>query len=88
MSGGLRDAWEYLSVELWEPLADYSTKDAGSPDDLFSDLLLAGDEFLSPRLSDTDLEEVRNDPGKARQSFLALKGTDFGSESAIVRFLE
>jgi hypothetical protein len=46
------------------------------------------DEFLSPRPTDTELEEARNDPDKARRRFLALKGTDFASESAIVRFLE
>jgi hypothetical protein len=88
MSGSLRHAWEYLAAELWEPLADYSTKDAAAPPDLFSDLFAAADEFLSPRPPDTELEEARNDPGKARQRFLALKGTDFASESAIVHFLE
>jgi len=88
MSGSLRHAWAYLAAELWEPLAEYSAKDAAAPPDLFSDLFAAADEFLSPRPTDTDLEGARNDPDKARQRFLALKGTDFGSESAIVHFLE
>lgn len=88
MSGSLRHAWEYLAAELWEPLADYSAKDAAAPPDLFSDLFAAADEFLSPRPTDTELEEARNDPDKARQRLLALKGTDFASESAIVYFLE
>ena len=88
MSGSLRHAWEYLAAELWEPLADYSAKDAAAPPDLFSDLFAAADESLSPRPTDTELEEARNDPDKARQRFLALKGTDFASESAIVHFLE
>lgn len=88
MSGSLRHAWEYLPAELWEPLADYSAKDATAPPDLFSDLFAAADEFLSPRPTDTELEETRNDTGKALQRFIALKGTDFASESAIVRFLE
>jgi len=88
MSGSLRHAWEYLAVELWEPLADYSTKDIAAPLDLFSDLFAAADEFLSPRPTDTELEEVRNAPDKAQQRFLALKGTDFASEAAIVHFLE
>jgi hypothetical protein len=30
MSGSLRDAWEYLAAELWEPLADYSATDAAA----------------------------------------------------------
>lgn len=88
MSGSLRHAWEYLAAELWEPLADYSAKDTAAPPDLFSDLFAAADEFLSPRSTDTELEEARNDPDKARSRFLALKGSDFASESAIVRFLE
>jgi len=88
MSGNLRHAWEYLTAELWEPLADYSTKDDVAPQDLFGDLFAAADEFLSPRPTDTELEEARNDPDKARERFLALKEADFSSESAIVHFLE
>jgi len=88
MSGSLRNAWEYLAAELWEPLADYAAKDTAAPQDLFSDLFAAADEFLSPRPTDTELEEARNDADKARQRFLTLKGTDFASESAIVHFLE
>lgn len=88
MSGSLRHAWEYLAVELWEPLADYSVKDGAAPSDLFSDLFVTADEYLSPHPTDTELEEARNSPEKARQRFLALKGTDFASESAIVLFLE
>lgn len=88
MSGSLRHAWEYLAAELWEPLADYSARDAAAPPDLFSDLFAAVEEFLSPRPTDSELEEARNDPDKARSRFLALRGTDFASESAIVHFLE
>lgn len=88
MSGSLRHAWEYLAAEVWEPLAGFSAKDIGAPPDLFSDLFGAADEFLSPRPTGAELEEARNDPNKARQRFLALKGTDFTSESAIVGFLE
>lgn len=88
MSGSLRHSWDYLAAELWEPLADYSARDAAAPPDLFSDLFAAADEFLSPRPTDTELEEARNNPDKARQRFFALKGTDLASESAIVHFLE
>jgi hypothetical protein len=88
MSGCLRHVWEYLVIELWDPLAAYSFKDAVAPQDLFSDLFGAADDFLSPRSTDTEMEEARNDPGKAQQRFFALKGTDFASESAIVLFLE
>jgi hypothetical protein len=88
MSGNLRQSWEYLAAELWEPLADYSAKDAAAPQDLFSDLFATADEYLSPRPTATELQEARNDPGKGRQLFLALKGRDFASESAIVHFLE
>lgn len=88
MSGSLRHAWEYLAAELWEPLADFCARDGAAPPDLFSDLFAAADEFLSPRPTDTELQEARNDPGKAPQHFLALKGTDFATESAIVHFLE
>lgn len=88
MSGSLRQAWEYLSAELWEPLADYFAKDGAAPSSLFSDLFDTVDEFLSPRPTDMELEEARNNPDKARLRFLALKGTDFASETAIVYFLE
>lgn len=88
MSGSLYRAWEYLGVELWEPLASYSTVNAAAPGDLFSDLFVTAEEFLSPRPSLAELEEARNNPIKARQRFLSLKGTDFTSESDIVLFLE
>lgn len=88
MSGSLRHSWAYLASELWEPLAAYSAKEGEAPPDLFSDLFAAADESLSPHPTDTELEEARNDPGKARQRFLALQGTDFASESSIVNFLE
>jgi hypothetical protein len=88
VSGTLRQSWEYLAEELWEPLADYSVKDAAAPPDLFSDLLAAADEFLSPRLTDNEMAEARNNLDKSRQRFLALKGTDFANESTIVHFLE
>jgi hypothetical protein len=88
MSGSLLLAWEYLTTELWETLADYSVKDGAAPPDLFGDLFVAAEEFISPRPTEKELGEVRNDPAKARSRFLALKGTDFNSESAIVYFLE
>jgi hypothetical protein len=84
MTGNLRGAWEYMGAELWEPLASHDS----APSDLFSDLFAAADEFLSPRPPDSELEEARNDPDKARQQFLALMGSDFASESSLVRFLE
>jgi hypothetical protein len=34
------------------------------------------------------MEEARNNPDKARQRFVSLRGTDFASESDIVHFLE
>ena len=88
MSGTLRQAWEHLVAEVWEPLADYSARGATAPRDLFSSLFAAADEFLSPRPTDAELGDVRNDPDTARQRYLALTGTDFASESAIVHFLE
>lgn len=88
MSGSLRPAWAYLGTELWEPLADYSANDAAAPPDLFSDLFALAEDYLSPRPTAAELEEARNNPDWARERFLALKGTDFASESASVHFLE
>lgn len=88
MNGSLRYAWEYLCSDIWEPLANYSANGALAPPDLFNDLFATADEFLSPRPTDAELEEARNDPAKAQQRFLALKGSDFANESAIVQFLE
>ncbi|OPX78833.1 MAG: hypothetical protein A4E45_01049 [Methanosaeta sp. PtaB.Bin039] len=88
MSGSLSHIWEYLSIEIWEPLAAYSGRDVAAPPDLFSDLFIIADEFLSPGPTEMELAEARNDPDKARIHFLALRGTDFTNESAIVHFLE
>jgi hypothetical protein len=88
MTGNLRQAWEFLPAELWTPLANFSANDSSAPPDLFSDLYATADDFLSPPPTATELEDARNDPTKARQLFLALKGTDFTSESDIVLFLE
>lgn len=88
MSGNLLHAWNYFGAEIWEPLAEFSLKGELAPPDLFSDLFAAADDFLSPRPSYEDLEDARNNPEGAKQRFLALKGTDFSSEFAIVHFLE
>jgi hypothetical protein len=88
VSGSLRNSWTYFVSELWVPLAEYSAYDAVAPPDLFSDLFVAADEYLSPRPTRAELEEARNNTDKARQRFLALTGTDFTSESDIVLFLE
>ena len=88
MSGSLRFGWEFLPVEVWEPLANYAVKNVEAPSSLFSDLFATADEFLAPRPTESELEEARNDPEKARQRFLALKGTDFTSEFSVVHFLE
>src|SRR6266540_7537805 len=84
MNGSLRQAWEYTVVELWEPLAAHTS----TPPDLFSDLFEAVDDYLAIATPEQTFEEIRNDPAKARASFLGLKGTDFASESDIVSFLE
>jgi hypothetical protein len=88
MSGNLRNAWEYFAAEIWEPLARFDGQDGPAPADLFSDLFVSAEEFLSPPPTAAELEEARNSPGMARRRFLSLKGTDFASESAIVRYLE
>lgn len=88
MSGSLLQCWEYLTSDVWEALANYATEKGAAPPDLFSDLFVAADEFLSPRSGDVELEEARNDPTKAREQFLSLRGADFASETAIVHFLE
>lgn len=90
MSGSLRHAWDYLAAELWEPLANYSVKDAVAPPDLFSDLFAEVNEHLGVSLDEKAARflSIRNDAVTARQEFLALKGTDFATESSIVRFLE
>jgi len=84
MTGSLRQVWEYTASELWEPLAAH----ASAPLDLFSDLFEAVDDYLAIATPEQTFEELRNDPVKARTSFLGLKGTDFASESEIVSFLE
>ena len=90
MSGNLRQSWEYLAAELWEPLADYSFKDAAAPPDLFSNLFAEANDHLALPQDEkgTRFLSIRNDAATARVEFLALRGTDFASETAIVHFLE
>lgn len=90
MSGSLSQAWEYLNAELWEPLANYSAKAAAAPPDLFSDLFAEANDHLAVPQEEKGPRflSIRNDAAAARVEFLALRGTDFTSESAIVRFLE
>jgi hypothetical protein len=90
MSGGLRPAWGYLNAEVWEPLADYSGTNVAAPSDLFSDLFAEANEYLAVPHDETGPRflTIRNDAAVARAEFLALRGTDFANESAIVRFLE
>lgn len=84
MTGSLRHAWEYTVADLWEPLAAHSN----APPDLFSDLYKAVDDYLAVATPEPQFAAIRNDPAMARESFLALKGTDFVSESATVNFLD
>ena len=70
-----------MSGSRWRPTST-------TPPDLFGDLFDAMDEFLTLPTSEAVLEEIRNDSDKAREAFLALKGSDFANETAIVEFLE
>jgi hypothetical protein len=88
MTGSLRQAWIYTPTDVWDQLAAFSTQSAAAPPDLFSDLFMAVDDYLAVATSESQLEQLRNDPAQARASFLALKGTDFASEFAVVEFLE
>lgn len=82
------DAWTYLADALWRPLAEFNEDELVAPLDLFSDLFAAAGERLSPKPTASELEETRNDPALGRSRFLALTGTDFASEAAVVDFLE
>jgi hypothetical protein len=84
MSGSLRQAWTYTPTDVWEPLAAHTS----APPDLFTDLFMAVDDHLAVATAETQLAQIRNDPAQARAGFLAFKGTDFASESAIVESLE
>lgn len=84
MIGSLRNHWQYTPDEIWEPLAAHEK----APPDLFNDLYDAVEDFLALPTADALFEEIRNDAVKARDAFLALNGTDFKDETAIVEFLE
>ena len=84
MIGSLRNHWEYSPADIWEPLAGHESV----PSDLFNDLYDAVDEFLSLSTSDAQFEEIRNDAVKAHMAFIALRGTDFVNETAVVEFFE
>ena len=84
MTGSFRNHWEYTVEEVWEPLSAHEK----SPADLFSDLYDAVDEYLALPTTDALFAEIRNDTVKAREAFVAIKGSDFRDETAIVEFLE
>jgi hypothetical protein len=88
MTGNFIQVWEYLWLDLWSPIGDFSPDDVSVPQDLFSILCITADDYLSPHLTDLELEEIRNDPIIAHRRFQSLKGTDFKNEIAIVNFLE
>jgi hypothetical protein len=66
------------------PLADHGS----APVDLFTKLFEFVDDYLSLQTPDTLLEHILNDPVKAHEAFLAIKGTDFAGETGIADFLE
>ena len=82
MTGSLRNCWEFTPSEVWEALGAFG------PDDLFAKLFEAVDDYLSPQTPEPILEQILNDPAKAREAYLAIKGTDFASETDIAKFLE
>jgi hypothetical protein len=84
MIGSFRNHWEYTPADIWEPLASQEN----APPDLFNDLYDAVDDFLAFPTSDALFEEIRNDPIKAHDSFVSLKGGDFSEETAVLEFLE
>ncbi len=88
MTGSFIQVWEYLWRDLWSPLGDFSQNNNSAPQDLFIVLFDTADDFLSPRPTELELVEIRNDPIKAQQRFQTLKGTDFTNEFAIINFLE
>ena len=82
MTGSLRNCWEYTPEEVWNTLAAFG------PDDLFTKLFEAADDYLSPQTPEPIMEQILNEPAKAREAFLAIKDTDFASETDIAEFLE
>jgi hypothetical protein len=88
MTGSFIQVWEYLWLDLWRPLGDFSQNNNSAPQDLFIVLFDTVDDFLSPGPTELELVEIRNDPIKAQQRFQTLKGTDFLNEFAIINFLE
>lgn len=84
MSGSLKQAWDYFCADVWGGLAAH----ANVPPDLFSDLYMEADGFLTIPTTEAALAAIRNDPDQARAYFLSLKGADFSSEMALLNFLE
>lgn len=87
MIGRLQDAWDRLIADVWIPMGDYSTEHFTAPPDLFSDLYSAASDFLAVRPG-RDLEDARSDPERAQDLFLALAGSDFFNEGAVIDFLQ
>lgn len=96
MSGNWGQAWGYLGLEVWEPLAEYTSGEgAVAPADIFSDLYALATEYFAQARDgaqaierEARLVEARSDAAAARGHFIAIRAADFASESAMVGFLE
>jgi hypothetical protein len=84
MIRSLRNNWNYVAREIWEPLANYEQ----APQELFSDLYNEAEDHLGVDTPQGLFEEIRNNSVVAREKFLAIKGTDFTGEMVIADFLE
>jgi len=88
--GSLFDYWKYTWADVWSPLA----RSRKAPSDLFIGLYTAACDHLRnpPDLqNESDYKQFQlivNEPNQAKGTFEHIQAPDFGTETAIIGFME
>lgn len=84
MIGKLQDSWVYIWDEVWIPLRMFDD----SPTDLFVQIYDVASDFIIPKPTSREYEEIINDPIKAELEFQKFQPLNFPDEISLIRFLE
>jgi hypothetical protein len=84
MIGSLLDHWKYSWADVWSTLS----KPRKAPEDLYIELYRGASDLRQNPPDYKELELVLNDPVRARQAFEQIRSQDFGSEVAMIGFME
>ncbi len=84
MIGEMQNSWAHTWSDIWEPLNSYEM----TPADFFVQVYSTAIDFVFEKPTQSEYEEIVNDPEKAEIEFKGLQAKHFRGELAILRFLE